>query len=261
MVVALAKLQPPITEISRGLLQQALTRQAQNLGSSYASRKYVSNLILNRNTDFAKDVASKTSYEAALARSLESKKFWDELLEKLRKSGGGGGDMRNLDKIMTSMMYMNYLSNKMIQAMLNNFKIEFLKLLGKVTNLISPLAHNPFIQGIQRLSTFIFSGLVFASRGFLQQTPTRGILKSITIFSKQLTALAGAVSFQLNKLKEILEEELKEIVRKLDVKSKMKKIKETLVDLFVEMREGILYTINLLKNSLKIISEQILFKN
>lgn len=255
MAVALAKLQPPIIE-SRGL-----PWQAQNSGSSYASRKYLSNLVLNRNADFAKDVASKTSYEAALAKSLEAKKFWDELLEKLRKSGGGGGDMRNLDKIMTSMMFMNYLSNKMIQAILNNFKLEFLKLLGKVTNLLSPLTQNPFVQGIQRLATFISSGIAFASRGLLQQIPTKGILKSISNFSNQLTALAGAVSFQLNKLKEILEEELKEIVRKLDVKSKMKKIKETLVDLFVEMKEGVLDTFDLLKNSLIVFLEQILLRN
>ena len=66
--------------------------------------------------------------------------------------------------------------------------------------------------------------------------------------TNQLMGLLSTFTFQLNKLKEILEQELKEAIRKLDVKEKMRKIKTALVDFFVEMKEELIETINLLKS-------------
>lgn len=224
MAVALAKLQPPIIE-SRGL-----PWQAQNPGSSYALRKYVSDLVLNRNADFAKSVTSKVAYETALARSLENKKFWDELLEKLRRSGGGGGGSdKRFDRIAVSMMLTNFLRNKTIEAMIRNFNTEFGSIFKQIDVKI-PINVHVLFANMQKIGNVILKGLTNIISLIIRRDAPMGRLYTV---SPWMSSLATLLSFHLNKLKEILEEDLKGFLKNLDIKEKIKKIKEVLADFFI----------------------------
>ena len=189
---------------------------------------------------------SKAAFNASMERAQLSQKYWEELLEKLRKAGGGGGggNDKSFDRIAVSMMLSNFLSNKTIQAMLRNFGMELFGS-NKISNQINNINQNATTNVIQIIGKFIF-GIIIGSRDLPWQVSTATI-KSL---SNNLIGILGAFSLQMNKLKEILEEDLKEFIKKLDVKEKMKKIKTFILDFFVEMKEEILDVINFLRSKI-----------
>ena len=202
--------------------------------------------VVNHNSDIAKSNASQAIFQAAMNRMILQKKIWEDFLEKLKQGGGGGGSMKRLDRIAVSFMLMNYLSDKAMKAIMENLNMAFLKsngmqnpgeignqdiignivlktganILNIITNTMNMMIKN---SGAQMLFAYIKSGVVA-----LHAAP-----------------LLAALSFQLNKLKEVIEEELKESLRKLDVKEKMERIKEKLTEFFVEFKS---YVLDVLEN-------------
>ena len=219
--------------ISRSLPRQASTPQTKR-----PNLKLISNNQLQTN-------ASKAAFNTSMERAELSQKYWEELLEKLRRAGGGGGggNDKRFDRIAVSMMLSNFLSNKTIQAMLRNFGVELFSL-NKIPNQINNVNKNVFITVIQNIGTVILNGVTnIMSLIVRRDAPT---VRLYTI-STQLFSLIGILSFQLNKLKEILEEDLKEFIKKLDVKEKMKKIQTFILDFFVEMKDTLFSVIEFVK--------------
>ena len=218
--------------------------------------KYVSvgrpNLRL---VDNSKVISSKISFQASMEKAMLSQKYWDELLEKLRKGGGGGGggDTR-FDRVAVSMQLMNFLSDKTIQAMLRNFTGEILNLTGNPSGQIQNTNQNPLANVIQRIVSMISLGMTNAFVLIIRRdVPSARLYTVLT----QLPVLIGILSFQLNKLKEILEEDLKEFIKKLDVKEKIRKIKAIVLDFFVEMKEELLSSVKRITSELKMYLSEI----
>ena len=220
-------------QTSRDLPRQILPRTRANL-------RLVSNNQLQTN-------ASKAAFNASMERAQLSQKYWEELLEKLRRAGGGGGgNDKKFDRIAVSMMLSNFLSNKTIQAMLRNFGVELFGL-KNVSNHINNANQNIFINVIQNIGKIVLNCLTNTISLIIRKDAPVGRLYTAL---SQLSSLIGLISFQMNKLKEILEEDLKECIKKLDVKEKMKKIKTFVLDLFVEMKEVLLSVIEFVKSNL-----------
>ena len=220
-------------QTSRDLPRQILPRTRANL-------RLVVNNQLQTN-------ASKAAFNASMERAELSQKYWEELLEKLRRAGGGGGgNDKKFDRIAVSMMLSNFLSNKTIQAMLRNFGVELFSL-NKIPNQINNTNQNVFINAIQNIGEMILNSITNALSLIVRRDAPLGHLYTAL---KVLPALIGSLSFQLNKLKEILEEDLKEFIKKLDVKEKIKKIKTFVLDFFVEMKDTLLNVIEFVKSNL-----------
>ena len=181
-----------------------------------------------------------------MERAILNRQFWDELMEKLRKAGGGGGGSLDFDRIKVSMQLISFLSNKTIQAMLNNLKFEVFGTSNNVLNKVSTQSNfaGNVIQFVTSFTLNIISSLI-GNLGKIVNI--QNISKSVT---NTLSVFAGILSFQLNKLKEILLEDLKEIIRKLDVKEKIRKIKIALRDFFVELREETLSVIEFVRSKI-----------
>lgn len=198
--------------------------------SSYTRRGNLKLVDLDSLTK-SRDIASKAAYETSLMKALENKKFWDELLEKLRKSGSGGGGSRKIDKILTSLMFTNFLSSKLVQAMLKSFNMEFLKsLTDNISKQTNNLTQGTIGKIVQNVTTFTLNVTTALFSNIIKILNLPNAFKYTTSFTNQLTSLVGILSFQLNKLKEILEEELKELITKLDVKEKIRKVREEILN-------------------------------
>ena len=190
---------------------------------------------INLNVGASLVLARKITFEASMERAIMQKKYWDELLEKLRKSGGGGSSDKRFDRIAVSMMLSNFLRNKIIEAMIKNLNLGFAQIFKSIDVKI-PFNINVIFANVQKTGTSFINMLLIVGRDMLQHVSTGHITKPI---SNILFGIIGIMSFQLNKLKDILEEDLKEFLKKLDVKGKMKKIKTMLSDFCVEMKEEI----------------------
>ena len=223
-------------QLSRTL---ALNYQPVN-GYSTHTGKINLRFISSNKLDQSRAVAAKSAFNTSLERALLSQKYWNELLEKLRKGGGGSGSS-SFDRVTVSMQLMNFLSNKIIQAILRNFSGELVNLGNNFTNYANDLNQNIFSSIAKNISTFIFNGLSFSMLNLTRNLSFQSIPKAVTNFTHQL---AGILSFQLTKLKEILEEKLNETIRKLDVKEKIKQLKAVGLDLFLELREELLELVN-----------------
>ncbi len=221
-------------ELARAPISRVLPQVTRTYNISNRPRlKLVSNSQAQAN-------ASKAAFAASMERAQLSQNYWEELLEKMRRAGGGGGggNDKRFDRIAVSMMLSNFLSNKTIQAMLRNFGAELFD-----TNLASNQIVIPNQIQTSNIIQFIniVSNTVINSVSLIQQS----ISSSMKPITSTLSSILGALSFQMNKLKEILEEDLKEFINKLDVKEKMKKIKIALNDFFVELKESVFSIIDL----------------
>ena len=193
-------------------------------------RRNISPLILKNNVQ---SKGAEAAFKASLEQSRLNNEYWEKLLEKLRKSGGGGsGDNKNFDRIAVSMILSNFLSKKAALHLFRNFTSERFDLnnMPQFIDTGKQISFDNIVKIIGKLvSPFILS------TGLLLKAPV-AISQKITT---QMLSLLSILSFQLNKLKEILEEDLKESVRKLDIKTKLKEIKTELLDFFVEIKESV----------------------
>ena len=214
--------------------------QSNNSPRSYSKRP---NLKLVSNNQLQ---ASKAAFNTSMERAHLNQQYWDELLEKLRKSGGGGGGSGNdksFDRVAVSMMLSNFLSNKTIQAMLRNFGVELFGS-NQNSNQTNNANRNVIPNIIQSIGKFILNSVTNTISLIVRRnTPPERLYN-------QLSTLIGLLSFQLNKLKEILEEDLKEFIKKLDVKEKIKKIKTFVLDFFIEMKKEIVDVVDLLRSKI-----------
>lgn len=161
----------------------------------------------------SKTIASKIAFEASMQRAIQNQKYWDELLEKLRKSGGGGGPSSSrFDRIAVSMMLTNFLSNKNVQAILRNIRNEFINLNKEISSQLKNPSQNVFTR-IAKIITLIGGRDVPLERLY---NVSQNLFKSIGKIIKQIPAIIFLIAFQLNKLKEILEKELREMIKKFE---------------------------------------------
>jgi hypothetical protein len=181
------------------------------------------------NMEKIKSISSKVSQETTLLKALENKKFWDELLEKLRKSGGGGGNDSRFDRIAVSMMLSNFLTNKMILALMRNLRINPENILSSVIKTESKSSNHFFINFASSVHKIFVSPFGSIQTSLIRFTNTNTIQKTIKLFNE----IAGILSFQLNRLKEATSKK---------IKSNLKKIKESTVT-FIEsiINEAIYY--------------------
>ncbi|MBI3590293.1 MAG: hypothetical protein HY094_02805 [Candidatus Melainabacteria bacterium] len=210
-------------------------------------------LVSSDSLDRSRAIASKIAFNASMEKAMLSQQYWDELLEKLRKGGGGGGGSKSFDRVTVSMMLTNFLSNKTIQAMLRNFTGDSLDIKNNNLNQLHLTNQGVYVNIIQKISNMVLNSVT----GFISLIVRRYIpTMRLSVFSNQLSLLIGLLSFQLNKLKEVLEENLKEMIKKLDIKEKIRKVKAALTDFFVELKENLLSAVDEFKFFLKF-----LFKN
>ena len=191
--------------------------------------------------------ASKAAFNASMEKASLSQKYWNELLEKLRKAGGGGGGNDNrFDRIAVSMMLSNFLNSKTIQAMLRNFSSEMFGL-NNIPNQINNSSQIQIGNIMQTIGKSILTGMTNLLSLMVPRDATTGRLHPTL---NQLSTLISLLSFQLNKLKELLENDLKETIKKLDVKEKLKKVKTFVLDFFVEMKDTLLSVVEFVKLNL-----------
>ena len=179
------------------------------------------------------------SYNTALERTMQSQREWAEFLRKLREGGGGGGGgSRRYDKIAMSMKWINFLSGKLIQNLMQNAKM--LPLLTHTNTIQTKNINQSYsLNLIQKAGFFLSKGLsniisLLARNNLLINTQ-----KTFLLISKEFNEILQIVSFQLNKLKEVLEQELKE-ARKMDIREKIKEGTKLIIDFFVKLTENIL---------------------
>lgn len=172
--------------------------------------------------------------KASLERALLEKKLWEEFLEKLRKSGGGGGGLRRIDRIAVSFMLSHFLSAKVIKALMQNINMEFLKQFFISQNLLVKVFSILQSGTAQILSLF---GKPFTTNVFgnLQTHGAKVLQSTFQKLEKATLSLATAISFLLNKLKEILENEYQEEIQKKDIKDKLNNFKKRLIPTIIAM--------------------------
>lgn len=187
---------------------------------------------------FANYIASKEAYKASFENMMQ--RITQERIddERKRKMGGGGGSIRRFDRIAVSMMLSNFLSNKTIQAMINNMNSIFLKT-QDLNNLLRRLADNKFINSSIKWISIAFSGINNFIVGLKSKLGFESILKQSLPFIKELNKFAQAFSFHLNKFKKILKDDMKEKIKKLNIKNKVLKVLETVFDFIVDVKEDI----------------------
>lgn len=168
-----------------------------------------------------------------MSRVIENKKYWDELLEKLRKSGGGGSGDKGFDRIAVSMMLTNFLRNKIIEAMIRNLNTEFGNIFKQIDIKISINIHSMFAN-VQKIGNVILKGFMNIISLIVRKDVAMQRLYTV---SQWISPFAILLSFHLNKLKEIL---------KLDIKGKMKKIMKGFVYKVIEMFQSTVFKLEYL---------------
>ena len=232
MAVQLAKL-PPITIQAvprRGLISQTHSR---------------GNVV---SFDKLRESASKAAFNASLQRAQVSQQYWNDLLEKLRKGGGGGGGGSRFDRVTVSMQLMDFITKKMIAAMMQSLKSGSLQ-----TEPHSPDQINNQVSKLNFIQSISINILKVVTSIIGKDLPLASLCNRLTKnLTKGVDGIMIAFSAQINKFKELIEKDLKNILEKLNIKGKLKKIQTILFDFFVEMKEEIKNTINLIKNFLSL---------
>ena len=180
------------------------------------------------------------SYNTALERTMQSQREWAEFLRKLREGGGGGGGgSRRYDKIAMSMKWINFLSGKLIQNLMQNAKM--LPLLTHTNTIQTKNINQSYsLNLIQKAGFFLSKGLSNIISLLARNNLLINAQKTLSLISKEFNEILQIVSFQLNKLKEVLEQELKEATRKMDIREKIKEGTKLIIDFFVKLTENIL---------------------
>lgn len=198
--------------------------------------------------DRSRESASKAAFNASLQRAQVSQQYWNDLLEKLRKGGGGGGGGSRFDRVTVSMQVMDFITKKMIAAMMQSLKSGSLQTEPHSIDQINNEVTN--LKFIQSITSNISKAITFIIG---RDLPLASLVNQMT---KNLTKSAEGImisfSAQINKFKELMEKDLKDILEKLNIKGKLKKVQTILFDFFVEMKEEIKNTINLIKNFLNL---------
>ena len=195
--------------------------------------------------NYQRSVVQKISFQASMERAVLNQRYWDEILEKLRKAGGGGSSSDpKFDRIAVSMQLVNFLSNKQIQQMIRNLTNEFLKAMDTMPVQLQDLKRNLFITNIKTIGGKIITGLINIISLIIRRDAPDMRLYGV---SNQLIGLVGIISFRF-----------KELIKEFDVKRKLKKIKNTILDFFVEMKEEILNVIDFLKSYLEFFTARLL---
>lgn len=210
-----------------------------------ANRGFVSRSNFRSNVvsfDKSRESASKAAFNAAMQRAQTNQQYWNDLLEKLRKSGGGGGGGSRFDRVTVSMQLMDFITKKMISSILENLKMGSLKSETTVNNSseknIISLISSSIPQNIKNVFIPIVVNI---------STQVKNVFLST---SKMISSILIAFSAQINKLKQLIEDDLKNMFEKLNIKGKLKKVQTILFDFFVEMKEEIKNTINFIKSFL-----------
>lgn len=207
-------------------------------GSVYQARSSSNVIPFNSGKNIA--------FKASLDKAQMSQKFWDDLLERLRKAGGGGGGGGSFDRIKVSMQLMDFISHKMIRAMLESAKMAMLQpesVIGNKTenkNSVFTFIQNVTNILITKISLFTGRDLPAAS---LYNRLTKNLMKG-------MENILIAFSFQVNKLKEMLDRKLKKIFRKIE--AGLRHWYVSAFDFFVEMKEEIKDIIYFVKNFLNL---------
>lgn len=198
--------------------------------------------------DRSRESASKAAFNASLQRAQVSQQYWNDLLEKLRKGGGGGGGGSRFDRVTVSMQVMDFITKKMIAAMMQSLKSGSLQTEPHSIDQINNEVTN--LKFIQSITSNISKAITFIIG---RDLPLASLVNQMTKnLTKSAEGIMIAFSAQINKFKELMEKDLKDILEKLNIKGKLKKVQTILFDFFVEMKEEIKNTINLIKNFLNL---------
>jgi hypothetical protein len=205
------------------------------------TRTYSGNVVA---FDRSRESASKVAFKATLDKAQISQKFWDDLLEKLRKAGGGGGG-GSFDRIKVSMQLMDFISNKMIRALLENMKMGIPLPENISQNQVKN--QNPVSVFLQVVTNNLMKMVTLFASG--KDLPLASLYNRLTQnLTKGVESLFIAFSLQMNKLKETL--------KKANIKAKLKAAINrgftVLFDFFVEMKEEVKNIIYFVKNFLNL---------
>lgn len=194
--------------------------------------------------DRVRESASKAAFNASMQRAVMNQKYWEDILEKLRKAGGGGGGGSRFDRITVSMQLMDFITKKMISAILENVKAGSLKAEGLNVGSSDKNITSAILSIIPQNVKSIFIPIIMNLN-----TQVKNIFSSTT---KTISNVLIAFSAQINKLKQLIEEDLKNIFEKLNIKGKLKKVQTVLFEFFVEMKEEVRNAVEFIKNFLNI---------
>lgn len=173
--------------------------------------------------------SNEAAFRAMMDRTLQQQKIWEEILRKLREGGGGGGgSSRRYDKIAMSMKWTNFLSGKLIQNLMQSAKSLPSQISTNITQ-TKNINQNQPLNFIQKAGLFLSKNLSNIISSLTRSNFLTTTQKTLSSISKEFNEILQIVSFQLNKLKEFLEQEFKEATRKMDLKEKVKSI----IDFFV----------------------------
>lgn len=230
-----------------------------NASKSFTTNSNVVSLkAADKVVQFGRSVASKdankAAFESYMARMIQEK-IEDE---KRKRQGGGGGGLREFDRIAVSLMLTNFLSSKTILAMINNFNKDFMKAQDSSKLFNDLTSKSPLFSSLAKLS-FSFVSMISVVIGNIgKAVGIQSVPKMVNQLNMQLGALAGAFIGNLKKMKESLEKEIREKLRKLGIKDKLLKVKEAVFDFIVEMKEEVEQTLEMLKSYAKMYANKIL---
>ena len=190
----------------------------------------------------SKLISENETFKAMLERILLQRKQWEEFLERLRKSGGGGGNLKTIDRIAVSFMLSSFLNNKIMKALIEHFNFEFLK------QLMSQAKKNEI-----NIPVLVFTVLLKILTGSKAQNTNSNIITktltgSISQLKKEILTLAIAFAFQLNKLKDILQEDFRQTLKKISIRKRLLEFKEVFAEILMEIKDEVLNILELFKD-------------